>query len=171
MKTDLKFEFTVDRENYTLTLKREFKGPLALVWKAWTKPELLDRWWGPEPWRAETVKMNFEEGGHWLYAMVGPAGERHYGRADYLKIVKENYYEQNDGFCDENGVFNPELPKNFARNSFRQLDKTKQSEHTEVEMYATFDSLEDLDMNLEMGFKEGITQCFIQLDALLEKLF
>ncbi len=54
MKEQLLFDFSVDKENNTVEVQREFEGGLPLVWSAWTTPELLDQWWGPEPWRAET---------------------------------------------------------------------------------------------------------------------
>ncbi|WP_257867923.1 SRPBCC domain-containing protein [Flavobacterium sp. J372] len=76
MKNDLLFDFNVNKENKTIIITREFAAGVALVWKAWTTPELLDQWWGPQPWRAETKSMDFTEGGYWLYAMVGPRGPK-----------------------------------------------------------------------------------------------
>jgi uncharacterized protein YndB with AHSA1/START domain len=31
-----------------LTFERTYTAPIAKVWKAWTRPDLLRRWWGPE---------------------------------------------------------------------------------------------------------------------------
>ena len=86
MKKTLLMNFVVDKENNKINVEREFDAPPDLVWSAWTESELLDQWWAPEPWKAETQSMNFTEGGYWHYAMVGPDGERHYGRADYKTI-------------------------------------------------------------------------------------
>ena len=71
MESNLSFNFEVNKENKTIAIQREFDADPQLVWSAWTTAELLDQWWGPRPWRAETKKMDFREGGHWLYAMVG----------------------------------------------------------------------------------------------------
>lgn len=165
MKSNLLFDFTVNKENNTIHIQREFDADLGLVWKAWTSAELLDQWWGPKPWRAETKTMDFREGGSWLYAMVGPEGEKHWSRSDYITIVKEKSFTQKDGFCDENGTMNPAFPQNLLENSFSQKENK-----VKVDMLLTFDKLEDLETTLAMGFKEGMTIDFDQLDELLSTL-
>lgn len=42
MKTDLLMNFSVDKENKRVSVKREFDAPLSNVWSAWTEPEILD---------------------------------------------------------------------------------------------------------------------------------
>ena len=156
------FEFSVDKENSPIYIKRDFNASLQRVWQAWTTAELLDRWWGPEPWRAETKAIDFREGGYWLYAMVGPEGERHWGRLDYIEIKNEESFRAKDGFCDENGTPSSELPQNLWEIVFRETDG-------KVLVYMTliFDSPEDLETNIQMGFKEGFTAGLNQLDELL----
>jgi PhnB protein len=66
MNPNLLFDFSVNKENNTILVKREFAANLDLVWDAWTKPELLDRWWAPKPYKTETRSMDFREGGHWV---------------------------------------------------------------------------------------------------------
>ena len=78
MSTNLAFDFSVNKETNTITVKREFAAELSLVWDAYTKSEILDQWWAPKPWKARTKTMEFREGGYWHYAMVGPAGEEHW---------------------------------------------------------------------------------------------
>lgn len=162
MNSNLLFDFSVNRENHTIHIQREFAAGLELVWMAWTTAELLDQWWGPQPWRAETKTMDFREGGFWLYAMVGPQGEKHWSKAHYISIEKEKSFIQKDGFCDENGTMNPDLPQNMVENSF-----TSKENKVQVDMLLTFDTLADLEKTIEMGFKDGITVDFEQLDALL----
>lgn len=72
MNTNLLFEFTVDKPNKTVYIKREFNATQDLVWDAFTKAELLDQWTAPTPFIARTKHMNFEVGGKRFYAMVGP---------------------------------------------------------------------------------------------------
>lgn len=165
MKNNLLFDFIVNKEEKSILIKREFLGSLSLVWKAWTTAELLDQWWGPLPWRAETKTMDFREGGFWLYAMVGPNGERHWSKVDYLTIDPQVSFSQRDGFCDEEGNMNPDFPRNDGVNSFKE-----KGDRVEVTMFSTFDSFADLQQTIDMGFKEGITIDFLQLDDLLEKL-
>ncbi len=162
MNINLLFDFTVNKENNTIHITREFDASLELVWQAWTTAELLDQWWGPKPWRAETKTMDFREGGYWLYAMVSPEGEKHYSRANFIAIEKEKSFTAKDGFCDENGTMNTEFPQNLWENNFASKGNT-----TQVEMLLTFDTLADLDKTIETGFKEGMTIDLYQLDELL----
>src|SRR5688572_16978462 len=103
MKNALTMNFTVDKENKMINVERDFNAPVDKVWAAWTQKEILDKWWAPKPWKAETKEMDFREGGHWLYAMVGPDGSKHWARADYKSIDAPGSFSVEDAFCDENG--------------------------------------------------------------------
>ncbi|MFC6102263.1 SRPBCC family protein [Olivibacter domesticus] len=162
MNSNLLFDFTVNKENKTINIKREFDTSLELVWQAWTTPELLDQWWGPQPWRAETKTMDFREGGFWLYAMVSPEGEKHYSRTNFISIVKEKSFASKGGFSDKNGTINPALPQNLWENNF-----IPEGDKVLVDMLLTYDTFADLEKEIEMGFKEGMTIDFQQLDQLL----
>lgn len=162
MNPTLLFDFIVNKENNTIHITREFNANLELVWQAWTTPELLDQWWGPQPWRAQTKTMDFREGGYWLYAMVSPEGEKHWSKANYIAIVKEKSFASKGGFSDENGTINPAFPQNLWENNFIPKDNKVQ-----VDMLLTYDTLADLEKEIEMGFKEGMTIDFQQLDELL----
>lgn len=50
-KMDLLFDFSVDKVSHTIYIKREFAAGLDLVWDAFIKAEILDRWVAPKPWR------------------------------------------------------------------------------------------------------------------------
>src|SRR5690606_26122815 len=165
MNSNLLFDFIVNKENKTIHITREFDAGLEQVWQAWTTPELLDQWWGPQPWRAETKTMDFREGGFWLYAMVSPEGEKHWSRADFLSITTKKSFSSKGGFSDENGVINPTFPQNLWENTFRQEDNK-----VRVDMLLTYDTLTDLEIEMKMGFKEGMTIDFQQLDQLLSTL-
>ena len=153
-----------DLNEKSILVSREFEAPLADVWKAYTDPKLLDQWWGPSPWRAETKQMNFKPGGYWLYAMVGPEGEKHWARMDYLAIDHLKSFDIQDSFADENGVINREMPVSKGRSSF-----TKTSKGTRVDFKLIYSTVEQLQKIVEMGFEQGITQCMDQLDVLFEK--
>ena len=63
MKTNLIFDFVVDKDNKTVTIEREFLANRDLVWSAWTEPEILDQWWAPKPYVSKTKAMEFKVGG------------------------------------------------------------------------------------------------------------
>ncbi len=153
---------TRNLNNKQLHVTRSFNAPVNKVWRAWTEPELLDKWWAPRPWRTETKFMDFTPGGYWLYSMVGPEGERHWCRADYGNIDKEKSYSAKDAFCDENGTPAPDFPRMNLLNEFKG-----DGDATVVNVTITFDTEAELEKIVEMGFKEGFTMAHGNLDELL----
>ncbi|QNF33191.1 SRPBCC domain-containing protein [Adhaeribacter swui] len=166
MNKALLFNFTVDKENHKINVERLFDAPLDLVWAAWTEADILDQWWAPKPWRAKTKSMDFREGGHWLYCMVGPENEEHWCKSEYFTIQPEKYFSAIDGFCDAEGNLNPEMPRNKWENTF-----TPQQEQTRVNIDLSFDSLEDLEQIIQMGFREGFTAGLENLDQYIAAQF
>ncbi|GAL85460.1 putative glutathione S-transferase-related transmembrane protein [Sporocytophaga myxococcoides] len=158
--------FNVDKANNKIKVEREFDAPLAMVWSAWTESELLDQWWAPHPYIAETKSMDFREGGMWLYCMIGPKGERHWSRADYKTIKPEKQFVLLDAFCDENGVINKDFPRSTWSNIFKQTEET-----TTVNIEISYDKLEDLEATIKMGFQEGFTAGLENLDHYLSTQF
>lgn len=165
MKSNLLFDFIVDKNKNTLTIKREFAAPRQLVWDAYTKSELLNQWFAPKPMTTKTKSMDFSEGGHWIYAMIDPDGTEYWGRMDYVKINPIEYYSGLDGFCDENGNLNADLPRAVWDVSF--IDK---GEHSIVENVVTYNSLNDIETVINMGMEEGMKSTLERLDDLLNKL-
>ena len=158
--------FTEIFDQKQMIVEREFKGPLDLIWRAWTEAELLDKWWAPKPWKTVTKHMDFREGGYWLYCMKGPnEGERHWGKANYLKIRVEDFFDAKDIFCDEDGNENKELPGTGWHVMFTQI-KTG----TKVKVITSFSSIEAMKQLIEMGVKEGTKMCHNNLDELLHEL-
>ena len=54
MTVNSKMQIDKDLDNKKMTITRGFDAPVADVWRAWTESELLDQWWAPKPWKAET---------------------------------------------------------------------------------------------------------------------
>jgi uncharacterized protein YndB with AHSA1/START domain len=165
MKNRLQFDFLVDKEKNTLTIKREFAANRQLVWNCYTKSELLNQWFAPQPFTTKTKSMDFREGGYWLYAMIEPEGKEYWGRMDYLKINPIESYTGLDAFSDEDGTLNPDLPRANWDVTFHD-----QGEHALVESVITYNSLADLETVIQMGMEEGLTSTLERLDALLLEL-
>lgn len=156
-------EITKDFENKKMFITREFKAPVEKVWKAWTQADLLDKWWAPKPWRAETKSMSFEEGGSWIYCMIGPENEKHWARVDFKKIQEIKSFEAMDYFSDENGNKNSELPTMTFFNSFNSSEKG-----TKVDIILSFIEQKDMEEIIKMGFQEGFSSALNNLDELLD---
>jgi len=163
MNSNLLFNFTVNKDDNSIHVQREFAAELDLVWDAWTKPELLDQWWAPKPYRTETKTMDFREGGYWLYAMISPEDVKHWCKADYKKIDVKKSFTGLDAFCDEQGKVNTEFPRSLWNNVF-----TAGADTTTVNITVKYNSLADLEKIISMGFKEGFTMALGNLDQYLE---
>ena len=162
MNNNLTMDFSIDKENHTILVKREFAAPLPLVWKAFTTGEILDKWWAPHPWKVETKSMSFTEGGQWHYAMVGPNGEKHWSFARYQSINNEQEYNATDGFADENGIIDKSKPQSKWNVKFSAVEK-----NSLVSIKITFTDSEQLESTLKMGFKDGFTMGLSNLDVYL----
>ena len=166
MTPHLHFDFTVNKENNTIHVEREFAAGLPLVWDAWTTPELLDQWWAPKPYHVETKTMDFRTGGHWFYAMISPENVAHWCRADYSLVEQHKAFSGLDAFCDEEGNINEDFPRSNWNVSFAET-----GEHTTVNITIGYQSLADLEKIIELGFKEGFTMALGNLDQYIESQF
>lgn len=157
------FNFLVDKENRKIRVERSFSAPLDLVWAAWTEADILDQWWAPKPWRAETKTMDFTVGGRWHYCMVSPEGERHWCLFDFRAIEPQKSFSGLDAFCDEQAVISNEKPRMLWHNVFDGQDDS-----TTVHVEISFDDLADLEAIIQMGFKEGFTMGLENLDEYIK---
>jgi uncharacterized protein YndB with AHSA1/START domain len=165
MKTNLLFDFTVNKENNTIYVKREFDADQPMVWDAFTKQEILDQWWAPQPWISKTKFMNFEVGGRRFYAMVGPEGQEHWAIQDFTAISPKDYFQFMDVFADKDENINKEMPSSEWNLDFSETDGI-----TSVKISIKHQNLSDLEQTIEMGFKEGFTMTLNYLTELLDSL-
>ena len=165
MKADLRFEFLANKDERTITVHREFAARRQLVWDCHTKRELLDQWFAPKPLTTRTKHMDFRAGGYWHYAMVTPDGDEFWSRLDYLTIRPIDGYSARDGFCDEAGRVNPDLPRSDWEVTF--ADAADRTLVTTIVLYASAD---DIQKAIDMGLKEGLASTMERLDELLPAL-
>jgi uncharacterized protein YndB with AHSA1/START domain len=165
MRTNLQFDFIVDKENNQLTLRREFFANRQLVWDCYTKSELLDQWFAPKPMTTKTKSMKFKEGGHWHYAMVDPNGTEYWGYTSYLSIKPIDFYTSLDAFSNEQGEINKDYPRAKWKVTF-----TDKAENTLVETLVQYNTLQDLETVIQMGMEQGMTMTLEKLDELLATL-
>lgn len=69
-----------------LELTRVFDAPRELVFRLWSSPEHIARWWGPETCWLDTVEMDFREGGEWSFWMRNGNGLDHWIGGTYRRI-------------------------------------------------------------------------------------
>src|SRR6185436_18100829 len=163
MTNTLLFDFTVDKAAQTVFITREFDADLALVWDAFTKAELLDQWVAPKPYKSKTKFMDFKVGGRRFYAMVSPEGHERWAIQKYISISPKTNFKMFNVFADKDE--NPELPGSDWDYTF-----SEQNGKTKVSVTIYNESLERMEKQIEMGFREGFTMTLNYLDELLKTL-
>ncbi len=78
-------EDTSDRE---IVVTRVFDAPRALVFKLWTDPQHVARWWGPNGFSTTTYEMDVRPGGVWRFVMHGPDGRDYQNKVAYVEIAE-----------------------------------------------------------------------------------
>jgi uncharacterized protein YndB with AHSA1/START domain len=157
------FVFEPDLAAKQIHISREFNAPVEKVWKAWTNPELIEKWIAPKPFTAETRTWNFTVGGEWLYAMVGTDGQKRWVYAQFTAIEEGSTFSTTGMFCDGDGNPLTDAPKTYRVNKFSSLEGNR----SKVDTVIVFEDENTIKMFAVGGFKEGSIMTLNQLDELL----
>jgi uncharacterized protein YndB with AHSA1/START domain len=98
-----------------LVVTRVFDAPREVVFRAWTEPEHLKRWWGPKGFTTPVCKIDFRPGGAFHYCMRSPEGQEYWGLGVYREIVAPERIVYTDAFADAEG--NPVAPERYGISS------------------------------------------------------
>lgn len=139
-------ELPSDRE---IRLTRVYDAPRETIWKLWTEPQHLAKWWGPLGFGTTTREMAVQPGGRWRFVMHGPDGHDYENLITYLEVREPSllvYKHGGDVECE---------PVNFqVRVTFEPEEGD--AGRTRVTMHSTFPSAAARDFVLrEYGALEG----------------
>jgi uncharacterized protein YndB with AHSA1/START domain len=154
---------------------RVFDAPRDVVWKAWTEPERLNRWWGPKGFIMLVTRLDLRPGGVFHYCMRAPGGQAMWGKFVYREISAPERLVFVSSFSDESGslVRNP-MSANWPLEVMNTLTLAEQAgkthltlrggpySATQVERKTFFDARENI--------QQGFAGTFAQLDAYLAGL-
>jgi uncharacterized protein YndB with AHSA1/START domain len=76
-----------DYANRELVTTRVFDAPRELVFRAWTEPKHLTKWWGPNGFTTTSLEIDVREGGAWRLVMHGPGGKDYPGEFRFVEIA------------------------------------------------------------------------------------
>ena len=120
-----------------IEVTRTFNAPVEMVWKVWTDPELVKRWWGPKHFISPVAKIDFREGGKSIVSMKAPkemGGQEFYSIWVYVKIIPLKTIEFIQSLSDKDGnKTDPTklgMPSDFPKDiktvvTFRELANSK----------------------------------------------
>jgi uncharacterized protein YndB with AHSA1/START domain len=141
-----------------LVFERTFDAARETVWKAFTDPEIVPRWWGPHGTETEIVEMDVRPGGRWRYVSRAPGREDVEFFGEYLEITPPELLRWTFMF-DVDGLGPQGGPETFT---FEDLGG-----RTRVVSRGHFDSTEALEGALATGMAKGAIETWDRLAAVL----
>jgi uncharacterized protein YndB with AHSA1/START domain len=140
-------------------IERILDAPRQLVWNAWTTPELVMQWWGPNYFTSPTCKIDLRVGGHFVFCMRGPDGTDYWNGGIYREVVPIEKLVSSIWFSNESGEliepssygFDPIFPKEQHQTvTFEDL-----GEQTKLTIDYEVDSKEILEIMGRVQMREG----------------
>ncbi len=156
---------TSDPATLTLTVVGEYPVPVERLWRAWTDPRQLERFWGPPQWPATFTRHEARVGGRSEYAMTGPEGQSSRGYWVFEEVEEQRGFRVRDGFSNEDGTPNDALPGTVMTLTFEATGAG--SRFVAVSRFANLQAMEAL---AAMGMVEGLKSALAQLDDTLSDL-
>lgn len=152
-----------DPEALSMTVIAEFEASPDRIWQLWADPRQLERWWGPPTYPATVTAHDLTPGGRVEYHMTGPEGDQPRGFWDVIEVEPPSTLVFEDGFANEDGTENSDLPKMTGRVAIEPIGEGT----TRMSIVSVFPSTEAMEQVLAMGMEEGITQAIGQIESIL----
>lgn len=92
---------SANKDSTAFVITRQYQLPLAVVWQAWTDPDRLRHWWGPQGCALDVLRFEFKEGGFFHYAMNFAGAAPMWGRFNYREIVERERLVWLNSFANE----------------------------------------------------------------------
>ncbi|MHB2167771.1 SRPBCC family protein [Alsobacter sp. R-9] len=147
-----------------LVFSRVIDAPRAAVWRCWTEPELMKRWFTPAPWQTIHAEVDLRPGGTNRVVMRGPDGTEAPHTGVYLEVVPERKLVFTDAFSE---AWAPSgKPFMVGIITLEDTGDGRTLYHALVRHW----TLEDRDGHLAMGFHEGWGKAAEQLEATARSL-
>jgi uncharacterized protein YndB with AHSA1/START domain len=141
-----------DRE---IVLTRVFDAPRRLVFDAFTKPDLLKRWFGPRGWSLVVCEVDFKVGGTFRFVLRGPDGKEMGMRGVYREIVAPERSVHTESFDD------------YPGESQVTTVLVEQSGRTTLIATVLYPSQEIRDIVIKSGMEHGAAESYDKLADLL----
>ena len=148
----------------SMTLTAEFDATPERVWQLWADPRQLERWWGPPAYPATFTRHDLAPGSHVEYYMTTPEGQTPRGYWDIVEAEPPRYLNIRDGFANEDGTNNDEMPGPGVMNvTIAPVGEGR----TRMTIESIFPDAATMEQLLAMGQEEGMKEAVGQIDAIL----
>lgn len=152
---------------YELRLERQLDAPRANVWRCWSEPELLERWFAPPAWTTRVETLEQWPGGASHIVMTGPDGSVADGEAVFLEAVPEQRLAFTNAFTSG---WVPASQPSVVPFMTTVVEMSGEGGGTRYVVRALHWTEEARNRHEELGFHEGWRQTSGQLEALARTL-
>jgi uncharacterized protein YndB with AHSA1/START domain len=143
-----------------IVLAREFDAPRRLVFEAFTKPELLVRWYGAYGWQLVVCEIDLRVGGTWRYISAGPNGASMGQSGTYVEITRPDRLVANELFDDQSYPGETTITHEFIEHDQR----------TTVRTTLCFATASGRDIVLGYPMARGVGESYERLSVILADL-
>lgn len=150
-----------DPGEYDTMITRTFDAPRGAVWAAWTDPEQVAEWWGPEGFTVPHCELDVRPGGSFHIDMAAPDGTIYPDSGELLEVNRpERLVMVSRGFEDENGE-----PQLETRHTITFADAGTQTHLTlEADVISATPAVEEALGGMEMGWSQSFDKLADYLD-------
>jgi uncharacterized protein YndB with AHSA1/START domain len=142
-----------------ILITREFDAPKHLVYKAWTTPELIKRWWSGDRGEVTSAEVDLRVGGGWRYIMTANGGFEVAFHGEYLEIVPNERIvltEVFEGFPEAGAV--------------DTLTFTEKDGRTTLAILVQHETKEHRDAHINSGMEDGMQESMAALEQVAQSL-
>jgi len=146
-------------EDTQILITREFDAPARLVYRGWTEPELVRRWWSGDRGEVTSAEIDLRVGGTWRYVMTANAGFEVAFHGEYREIVPAERVVSTEVFEG--------MPDAEALDT---ITFTEVHGRTTVRMLVQHSSQEHRDAHINSGMEEGMQESLAHLEEVARSL-
>jgi uncharacterized protein YndB with AHSA1/START domain len=148
-----------------ILITREFDAPKHLVYRAYTTPELVERWWSGERGQVTSIEIDLRVGGRWRYLMVANGGFEVGFHGEYKEIVPNERLVSTEVY---EGMPQPvDGPEESALNT---LTLVEHDGRTTLTLLVQHDNTESRDMHVNSGMEGGMQEAMDKLEQVAASL-
>lgn len=151
----------IETTDTSLTVRRTLDAPRERVWKAWTDPEQVTQWWGPNGFTTTVHEIDVRPGGVWRFVMHDSDDTDYPNEIVYDEIVEPERLVYTHGSNEENGLEQFQVTVTFAE---------QEGSKTVLTMQQLYKSAAERKKSVEeFGAIEGANQTLDHLAAYVEQ--
>jgi uncharacterized protein YndB with AHSA1/START domain len=139
-----------------ILITRDFNAPKHLVYKAWTTPELIKRWWSGDRGEVNSIEVDLRVGGRWRYVMTANGGFEVAFHGEYREIVPNERIVATEAY---EGIPDPDAAAALTTNTFTEKDG-----RTTVTILVQHKNQEHRDMHINSGMEDGLQEAMDHLE-------